>query len=490
MASRGSHGVREAAPTIAGHIFKCESWVEFSDPWRRVPVSRVGQSDRETVDTAVRAAVRAQPALAALPVAERARVLRNAAELVESRCSDIAATISRQTGKAVRYSLREVRRSAWTFRAAASAVEALSGTTPAASVAPEGVGLLALTLRVPVGVVGAITPFNAPFNLLVHKVAPAFAAGNATIIKPASQAALTAVDLVQLLQDAGAPAEAVSLIPGGHEVVQAMTANPGIDLFTFTGGRVAGAAIASAAGGRRVLLELGGNSPNIVHVDADVELAARECVKGGFSNAGQSCNSVQRVYVHEAVAETFVERVIRETRRLKVGDPLDPETDVGTLVDEDAAVRVETWITEAVARGGRLLAGGERRGATIQPTVVEEAPEDARLVCEEVFGPVIVILRYTRLAEAVERANASDFGLQGAIFTSSLSVAVEVARSMSVGGLLVNRSSNFRLDHLPYGGVKTSGIGREGPAYALQEMTSLKLIVIDPGSPDAGKGEG
>ncbi len=480
MSDASAWDVRTAGPRIAGRTLDAPAWTEFTDPYRHVPVSRVARSGAELVDRAVAAASDAQQAVGSLPAWERAAILRRAATLIEERNESLATTVTRQIGKALKSTRREVGRSAWTLRAAATAAESLQGSVPPTTVSPEGAGLVALALRVPVGVVGAVTPFNAPFNLVMHKVAPAFAAGNAIVVKPASQAALTALDIATLFEDAGAPPGAVNVVPGGRDAVQALLANQDVALFTLTGGTAAGDAIARGAGARRVLLELGGNSPNIVHADADLDIAVRQCATGGFANTGQSCNSVQRIYVHESVADTFVERLVAAARALRVGDPLDPATDIGTLVNEDAAIRVESWLAEARSRGAHVLTGGERRGASISPAVVVDVPEDTRIVCEEVFGPVVVVLPYARLEDAIARANASAFGLQAAVFTTSLSVAMRAATELDAGGVLVNRSTNFRMDHLPYGGVKSSGIGREGPAYAVEEMTTLKLVLFDP----------
>jgi acyl-CoA reductase-like NAD-dependent aldehyde dehydrogenase len=251
-------------------------------------------------------------------------------------------------------------------------------------------------------------------------------------------------------------------------------------MLTFTGGIVAGEAVRRAAGLRPVTLELGGNSPNIVHHDAALEAAATDCLRGGFSNTGQSCNSVQRVIVHQDVAAAWVDRLTALLAGLRVGDPTDPDTDVGTLVDEAAAVRVEGWLRDAAARGARVLPGITRSGAQISPVLVLDAPSDSSIVCREVFGPVVVVQTYQSIEEAIALANATAYGLQGAVFTGSLDVAMRVAREVEVGALLVNRSSNFRLDHLPYGGVKDSGLGREGPGSAVREMTVEKLVVVAP----------
>lgn len=475
---------RTAAPYVGGASRPVRDSKPFHDPWRGELVATVAISSDEDVRAAIEAAVAAQPRVAALPVHRRAAILRQAADLTESRATAYAETITRQTGKALKNTMREVRRAAWTMRAAATAAETHFGSVAVADAAPEDEGVLAIAVWEPVGVVGAITPFNAPFNLVVHKVAPAFAAGNAIVVKPASQAPLAALDIAAVFEEAGAPPGAVNVVPGDRGTVAALLGDPRVNMFTLTGSRAAGEAIARGAGIRRITLELGGNSPNIVHRDADIGAAVAACVRGGFANTGQSCNSVQRIFVHRDVEPAFVAQLVAATEALVVGDPLDPATDVGTLVDVAAAERIEEWVGEAVSRGARILTGGGRSGAQLQPTVVADAPLDARLVCEEVFGPVVVVLRYDDLDDAVDQANATPYGLQAAIFSGSLDVALTAARRLRAGGVLVNKSTNYRMDHLPYGGVKESGIGREGPRHAIEEMSELKLIVLGRSAPD------
>lgn len=473
----------DAAPFVAGVSLPLRASQPLHDPWRGAFVTNVAMSSAEEAQAAVTAAVAAQPAVATMPVHRRAAILRQAAALTEARCAEYAEAITRQTGKALKNTMREVRRAAWTMRAAATAAETLFGSVTVPDAAPEDEDVLAITVWEPVGVIGAITPFNAPFNLVVHKVAPAFAAGNAVVVKPASQAPLAALDVAAVFEQAGAPSGAVNVVPGNRDTVAALLADPRIDMFTLTGSRAAGETIVRGAGLRRVTLELGGNSPNIVHRDADVGGAVSACMRGGFANTGQSCNSVQRIFVHRDIVEPFTEQLVAATRSLVVGDPLDPATDIGTLVDVAAAERIQEWLAEAVARGGRILTGGRRSGAQLEPTVVVDAPPDTRLVCEEVFGPVVVVLTYDDLDEAIGQANATPYGLQSAIFTSSLDVALTAARRLKAGGVLVNKSTNYRMDHLPYGGVKDSGIGREGPRHAIEEMSELKLVILGRSTP-------
>lgn len=481
---RSLTALRAAAPHVAGASRPVKASRPLHDPWRGDLVTSVAISSADDVRAAVDAAVTAQVDVGALPVHRRAAILRRAAELTEARAAEIAEAITRQMGKALKNTTREVRRAAWTMRAAATAAETHYGSVAVADALPEGEGVLAVTVWEPVGVVAAITPFNAPFNLVVHKVAPAFAAGNAVVVKPASQAPLAALDVAALLEEAGAPAGAVNVVPGDRSTVSALVGDPRIDMFTLTGSRSAGEAVSRGAGTRRVTLELGGNSPNIVHRDANVAAAVAACVRGGFANTGQSCNSVQRIFVHRDIEKVFADQLVAATEALIVGDPLDPDTDVGTLVDAAAAERIEAWLGEAVEGGARILTGGRRSGAQLQPTIVVDAPLDARIVCEEIFGPVVVLLPYANIDEAVAQANATPYGLQAAIFTASMDVALGAARRLRAGGVVVNMSTNYRMDHLPYGGVKESGIGREGPRHAIEEMSELKLIVLGRSAPD------
>lgn len=471
---------REVGPWIAGQDLGAQDWTEVRDPYRGEVTARVAVSDAATVDHAVAVAKAGQETVAALPAYERAAILRRAADIVAERAEELAATVTRQTGKVIADALREARRVPWTFRAAATAAETINGQVHQADALPLGEGLTAFTIRQPVGVVAAVTPFNAPINLVAHKLAPAIAAGNSIVVKPASPAPLTAFDLAHILEDAGLPPGAVNVVPGSGTTGSALVAHPDVALITFTGGPSAGEAIRRAAGFRRVLLELGGNSPNIVHRDANLPAAVDACVRGGFANGGQSCNSVQRVLVHEEIREEFVAQMVAATRDLNVGDPLDPATAVGPVVSEESAARVVSWIEDAVSTGATVLAGGSRERALLQPTVVADAGSTCQLYTDEIFAPVILVNSYAHLDEAVDMANATIYGLQAAVFTSSLDVAFDAARRLRAGAVMVNRSSNFRLDHLPYGGIGNSGMGREGPAIAVEEMTEPKLVVLAP----------
>ncbi|MGH2456422.1 MAG: aldehyde dehydrogenase family protein [Candidatus Limnocylindria bacterium] len=448
------------------------------DPYRSTPVAEVHTASEELVDRAVTGAREAAAEMAALPAHARADLLRRAAELVRERADEIASTVSRQTGKALRDTRREADRSTYTLRAAAVAAETLTGSLEPADAIPGGEGLLALVLREPLGVIGAIAPFNAPFNLAMHKVAAAIAAGNSVVLKPSSHAPLSGFQLAEILVDAGLPPAAISVLPGSG-VGPALVRHAGVDGISFTGGVAAGTSIAAAAGLKPVILELGGNSPNIVHRDADLDWSARALVAGGFSNTGQSCNSVQRIYAHASILDDLVDLLRLRTEALQVGDPLDDRSDVGTLVDQQNAERVEAWVAEATSAGATVVTGGRREGALYWPTVLTGVTPDMKVCSTEVFGPVVSVLPYQEIDEVIAAANGTPLGLQAAIFTRSLDVAWRVARGVVAGGVMVNRSSNTRLDHLPFGGTKESGHGREGGRFSVEEMTRRKLVLVD-----------
>ncbi|HYI66415.1 MAG TPA: aldehyde dehydrogenase family protein [Candidatus Limnocylindrales bacterium] len=451
----------------------------LNDPYRAEQIAEIHVASAAIVSEAVERGRESAREVARMPAHVRADVLRRAAEIVRERADEIATTVTRQTGKALKDTRREADRATYTLRAAATAAETMSGEVEPADAIPGGDGLLALVLREPLGLVAAISPFNAPFNLTMHKVAAAFAAGNAVIVKPSSYAPLSAYQLADVMVDAGMPPGAISVLPG-TEVGPALVEHPGVDAISFTGGTIAGRKIAATAGLKPVILELGGNSPNIVHLDADLDWAARALVAGGFSNTGQSCNSVQRIYAHASVVDELVEKLRAGTDALVVGDPLDPDTDVGTLVDEPNAVRVESWVSEAATSGATVVSGGRREGAAYWPTVLSGVVPSMKVCSSEIFGPVVSVLSYDDLDEVIAAANETSFGLQAAVFTRSLEVAFRAGRGIVAGGVMVNRSSNTRLDHLPFGGTKESGHGREGGRFSLEEMTRRKLLLIDP----------
>jgi acyl-CoA reductase-like NAD-dependent aldehyde dehydrogenase len=448
------------------------------DPYRGVVVARAPESSLQDLDDALAAATAAKPKAAAVPGYERAALLRKVAALLVERADAIAEVMSRETGKAIKDARAEVIRSQDTILLSAEEAIRIEGEQVPLEGSPMGAGKLAFLLRFPVGVVAGITPFNAPFNLACHKIGPALAAGNTIVLKAPPQSPWTVSKLVELFADAGTPPGFVNLL-FGNAVGPALVRDPRVDFVTFTGSSRVGAEIKAASGLRRVALELGGNGTTIVHADASIEEAAPLCARNAMRLAGQSCISVQNVYVHESVYDKFVERLVREVKPLRLGDPLDPATDVGTLIDEAAAKRVESWVEEAIAKGARALTGGKRHGAQYEPTVLVDVTQSMRVVCDEVFGPVVTVQRYRDLPTLFERISAGPYGLHCGIFTKSIQVAFDAIRALRVGGVIVNGTSTWRTDQLAYGGVKASGIGREGPRYAVRDMTEERLVLFN-----------
>ena len=446
-------------------------------PYDGSVVARVHAGDGATLEQAVAAAREGARAMAALSNYQRADLLERIAALLKRDAEEIAGWICLETGKPIKEARIEANRGLDTLKAASIVARELHGEVVPMDASASGQGRMAMTVREPVGVIGAITPFNYPFNLTLHKLAPALAGGNAVVHKPGDRTPVCALMLARLVAEAGAPRGAYNVIPGdGPGLGQALVAHPGVDMITFTGSVAVGKAIRAAAGLKKVTLELGNNSAVIVEPDADLETAVARSVVGAFTHSGQVCISLQRIFVHESVAEEFQRRLVIATEELVCGHPVDERTDISSLIAEKEAIRVEEWIGEAVASGARLLTGGQRRYATITPAILADVSPSARLSCQEVFGPVVAVYPYRDLDAAIESVNGTQYGLQAGIFTSDITRAFSAARRLRVGGVMINDIPGFRADHMPYGGVKESGLGREGPRYSIEEMTEMKLI--------------
>ena len=469
----------ERVPMLIGGEYRyADSETEIVDPYRGEVVSRAPNSTEADLDQAIAAAVAAKSAAAAMPAHERAKLLRQVAALMLARKNAIAEVMTRETGKVIRDSRAEVDRAHDTVSLSAEEAVRIEGEHVPLDAAAMGAGKLAMLLRFPVGVVGSITPFNAPFNLACHKVAPALAAGNTSVLKPPPQAPLTVHKMVELFVDAGMPAGFLNVVYG-NEVGPKLVRDPRIDFISFTGSTKVGAEIKAASGMKRVALELGGTGQTIVHSDADIGKAAAMCARYATRIAGQSCISVQNVYAHADIYDRFVALVRDELTKVKMGDPLAEDTDLGTLIDEAAAKRVESWVKEAVATGARVLTGGSRNGAQVEPTLLVDVDVSMKVVCEEVFGPVLSIQRYDDIEPVFKLVSDLHLGLQCGIFTNSMPLALRAVRSLRTGGVIINGPSSWRTDQMPYGGIKDSGIGREGPRYAIREMTEQRLVVFN-----------
>jgi acyl-CoA reductase-like NAD-dependent aldehyde dehydrogenase len=451
---------------------------ERTGPWTRLVVSTARQAQPLEVETALSYARGGAKTVGRMSPADRADVLDRAAVEAVRRRDEMAALLALELGKPMKDGRGEIDRVADTFAVCAAEARRIGGEVLPVGGWARGAGNTALTQRAPVGIALAITPFNAPANLLAHKLGASFAAGNTTLVKPPPQAPASSVAVVRLLLDCGLPVEAVQVLHGGAEVGSALSAAPEVGVISFTGSPRTGAAVARAAGAKRLVMELGGNAATIVCEDADIAAAARVCAATGYSNSGQSCISVQRVYVDRRRYDEFVDAFTREVEKLTVGDPGDPGTDVGSMVDDDAAERVVTWAHEAAAAGASITTGGRRDGATVIPTVVAAPPADARLIRDEVFGAVVSVTAFDDFDEVLTICNDSRYGLQAGLFTFDVRRIFTAWRELEVGGLVVNGSSNFRLDHVPFGGVKDSGFGRESPRWMIDDYTYVKTLIL------------
>jgi acyl-CoA reductase-like NAD-dependent aldehyde dehydrogenase len=464
----------------AGEWIETGEWGEVKSPYDGTMVGRVAEGDAALVDRAAKTAQEVFDS-ADFPQHERAATLDRAAGLVGEQVEDLALTIAAEAGKPIKTATVEAQRCVDTLTFASVEARKLTGGTVPMDASASGAGKLGVMLRVPYGVVGAISPFNFPLNLVAHKLGPAIAAGNAIVLKPAGQTPISALKLAAILNEAGLPEGWLSVIPGpGSEVGNAIVEHELTRALSFTGSAEVGWGIRSRVPHKKVNLELGSNAPLIVNADGDWQTAADKAQIHAFSHAGQSCISIQRMLIHEDVADAFTERLVTNVKKLTVGDPLDPETDVGPLITGGDRDRVKQWIDEAVSAGAELLAGGELvdEGRCLAPTLLGSPPKGAKVWCEEIFGPVATIDTYADFGAALRMANDSKFGLQAGVFTSDIGRGLEAARTLKFGGVLINEVPTFRADQMPYGGVKDSGNTREGPAFAVQELTEERFVTL------------
>jgi acyl-CoA reductase-like NAD-dependent aldehyde dehydrogenase len=441
-------------------------------------VGVVSLAGPEEVRAALDANVAAAPACRAQPAYERAAALRKVADGLAADRADLARTLALEAGKPIAQARLEIDRATFVFRDAAEEATRIGGDVLPTDVLPAGAGRIALTRRFPLSPIAAITPFNFPMLLAAHKIAPAMACGATLTLKPPPQDPLTTLRLAELVKASGYPAGGINVVPCHVEVAQLLIEDPRVRLITFTGSAKAGWAIRAKAGTKRVALELGGNAAVIVEADADLGWAATRCALGGFTYAGQSCISTQRIYVHERVYTAFLDLFLPKVRALKVGDVLDDKTDVGPMISLDTAERVERWIGEAVAGGAEVAVGGKRTGQFLPPTVLLHTSPEMKVNCEEVFAPLVTVTPYRTLDDAIAAANASPYGLQAGVFTTNLQTMFRLHAELDVGAVNGNDIPGFRVDRLPYGGAKASGLGREGVRYAIEEMTELRVLTL------------
>jgi acyl-CoA reductase-like NAD-dependent aldehyde dehydrogenase len=462
---------------VAGQWVDTAKYIDVLNPYDGTVVDTVPCADVGDVEKALDSAARGARTMAKLPGYDRYRILKKTAELIEARSEEFARTITLEEGKSLAESRFEVSRAVQTLTLSGEEGKRVHGETVPFDGAPGGAGKLGFTLRVPCGVVVAISPFNFPLNLVCHKVGPALAAGNAVVIKPATDTPLSALKLTEILLEAGLPAEGVTCLTGrGGEVGDALCRDRRVRKITFTGSRDVGERICRMAGIKKVTMELGSNAPVIVMPDADLDKVAAAVAATGYTNAGQVCISTQRVLTSGKVYGDFLDALKPKVEALATGNPLDASTKVGPMIRERDAIRVEEWVHEAVGSGARVVTGGDRQGTIYSPTVIADVKPDMRIFCDELFGPAVAVTRFDTIDEAITLANDTIYGLAAGIFTENLEWAMRFAREVEAGNLMINWGPQWRADLMPYGGLKDSGFGKEGPRYAIEEMTELKLV--------------
>lgn len=454
------------------------SAIPVRNPFNGEVIDEVPQGTAQDIDRALTRLVQGARAMRLLSGYERAQILRRTAALMADHEAELGRTISQEEGKVLSEGALEASRAREVIEVSAEEARRVVGEMVPLDAAPGAKGKLGFTLRVPCGIVAAICPFNFPLNLVCHKVGPAIAAGNAVLIKPASDTPLSALKLVEILLEAGMPPDAVACVTGpGAELGDAICGDARVRKISFTGSYEIGERITRTAGVKRVTLELGSNSPVIIMDDADLELAATAVAATGYANAGQTCISAQRILAVKSITTDFLDALRPKVAALRAGDQLNPQTQVGPLVRERDAMRVENWVNEAVAQGAQLVTGGRREGSVYQPTILAQVKPEMRVSCEELFGPAVAVTECDSFEHAIQMANQSRFGLAAGIFTKSIDRALKFAREVDSGNLHINWASQWRADLMPYGGLKDSGIGKEGPRYAVREMTEEKMVV-------------
>jgi acyl-CoA reductase-like NAD-dependent aldehyde dehydrogenase len=469
---------RVAPIPLAGEWKETSDRLEVRSPYDGSVIAVVAKASSADIDAAIGAAQRAFETTRQMPAHQRSKILAAVSAGLAAEREDFARTLSAETGKPIRDARTEVDRATMTFAIAAEETKRVESEVVPMDWAAHGENRFAINSRFPIGVVLAITPFNFPLNLTAHKIAPAIAVGNTVVVKPASQTPLSGLKLAKLVIDSGWPAAALSVVPSDAQTFEAFVTDARVRKITFTGSPVVGWHLKQIGWRKKVTLELGGNAGVILHEDADIDYALGRIVTGGFGYSGQSCISVQRLYIHRPIFDRVRDELVERVSRLVAGDPSSDTTDVGPMISESAAERVESWVGEAVAGGAKVLVGGKRDGAYFEPTVVVDATPDMKICAQEVFAPLIGLFPYDDFGEAVKAVDDSEFGLQAGVFTRDINRIWQAYRGIDVGGLIVNDIPTYRIDQMPYGGSKDSGWGREGIKYAIEEMTEPRLMVI------------
>jgi len=476
--------VQEPRPFLIGGLWQHgETVLPVNNPFTGQLLAEVSNAGSADAETAIQSTVEAAVAMGALPSHARYHALQKIAGGLYDRREEFARLLTAEAGKPITDAKREVNRAVQTFTIAAEEARRIPGEVIPLDWTPGTDSHLGILRRVPIGPVLGITPFNFPLNLVAHKVAPALAAGNSILIKPAPQTPLTALLLGEVVLGAGLPPGAVNILPCDNGTAEQLVVDPRFKLLSFTGSAAVGWMLKAKCGKKKVVLELGGNAGVIVEPDADIELAAQRCAVGGFGYAGQTCISVQRIFVHHSIVDLFTTKFLFQVARLKAGDPSDDTTVVGPLIDPAASHRLETWVEEAVSQGARVLLGGKRMGSVMEATVLSHVTPTMKVSCQEVFGPVVTVTPYRHFGEAITALNQSDYGLQAGVFSQDVNKIFHAFRQLEVGAVLANEIPTFRADHMPYGGVKDSGIGREGVRAAIEDMTEPRMLVLNLKTP-------
>ncbi|KKK38956.1 aldehyde dehydrogenase [Mesobacillus campisalis] len=463
---------------IDGEKIKTDNYAPLYSPYSGEEIAQIAMADKAQTQRAIDAAYQARSVMAKMPAFRRAEILEKVVSLLTEKADQAAEIITRESAKPIMFSKAEVSRTIETYKFAAEEAKRIHGETIPFDAASGGIGRVGYTLREPIGVIGAITPFNFPMNLVAHKVGPAVAAGNTIVLKPASQTPLSALFIAELFEEAGLPPGALNVVTGPGSIVgEELVRNDRVSMITFTGSPEVGIGIRNRAGLKKTTLELGSNSALIIDKDADVDSIIDRCIMGAFSNQGQVCISLQRIYAHEEIYEDFTKKFTEAAKQLKVGDPLNPDTYISSMISKGEADRVMGWIEETNSRNADIATGGKIRNGVLEPTIITNAEPDLSVCRQEAFAPVVVVNKFNAMEEAVKQVNDSRFGLQAGIYTNNVRHALYAARELHVGGVIINDVPTYRVDHMPYGGVKESGTGREGIKYAIEEMTEMKLIV-------------
>lgn len=454
--------------------------LDVINPYNQEVIGKISCAKEEDINQAVITAEKVfHETMKKMPAYQRSEILRKTADLLEEKSNEFVNLLALEAGKPIREGEGEVTRAIQVLRFASEGAKSIYGEYIPMDSAIGGENQIGITKRVPLGVIAAITPFNFPLNLVLHKVAPAIAAGNTIVLKPAEKTPFSTVKLYQLLEHAGLPKGALNILMGpGQELVEPLVTHPIVKKVTFTGSGTIGWKIKEMAKRKKVTLELGSNAPNIIFADSDLEKAVSAICMGGYTFAGQACVSAQRIYVEKEIHDTFISKLEEQLKQLKAGNPLDETTTFGPMITEEAAIRAEEWINEAVLDGADIIIGGKRQGTMLQPTVLKNVTSEMRVVCAEVFAPIVSIIAFETEDEVIRYANDSDLGLHAGVFTKDINRAFRLADSIETGGVWINEASVRRYDHIPYGGVKNSGIGKEGIKYAIDDMTDVKFIGI------------